>query len=306
MMNQEKTGKFIAGLRKEKKMTQEQLAEKLGVSNRSVSRWENGNTMPELSLLQTLAKELGVTVPELLNGERLEKTGSDKKNIDLVIEFSRQENERKAKRLNRHFFAGLVCLLLVILQERFSILAFLSKPSLESFLYGILLILGMLFEIMGFYENLKTKIFTPKEVEIISNTDGTVQMKTAGEMLQFARKYQKAELRQYELAFQKIAENLHEDEWVAFSMVGDGYTIGDHPGPWHICAAVTPKRLLLCGESVRGRIFTGYDMDDIPRRDISSVELDRGKIVLNTAQGVVKLEGKDMDHRMEELKEALL
>ena len=306
MMNQEKTGRFIAALRKEKKMTQEQLAEKLGVSNRSVSRWENGNTMPELSLLQALSENLGVTVLELLNGERLEKAVTEKKNIDLIIEFSRQENERKAKRLNRHFFAGLVCLLLVILQERFHILAFLSKPSLESFIYGVLLILGVWFEMCGFYENLKTKIFTPKEVEIISNTDGAVQMKTAGEMLQFARKYQKAELRQYELAFGKIAENLYEDEWVSFSMVGDGYTIGDNPGPWHICVAVTPKRLILCGESVRGRIFTGYDMDDIRRSDISSVELVHGKIVLNTAQGIVKLEGKEMNHRIEELKEALL
>lgn len=97
MMNQEKTGRFIAALRKEKKMTQEQLAEKLGVSNRSVSRWENGNTMPELSLLQALSENLGVTVLELLNGERLEKAVTEKKNIDLIIEFSRQENERKAK-----------------------------------------------------------------------------------------------------------------------------------------------------------------------------------------------------------------
>ena len=85
MMNQEKTGRFIAALRKEKKMTQEQLAEKLGVSNRSVSRWENGNTMPELSLLQALSENLGVTVLELLNGERLEKAVTEKKNIDLII-----------------------------------------------------------------------------------------------------------------------------------------------------------------------------------------------------------------------------
>lgn len=305
-MNQEKTGRFIAALRKEKKMTQEQLAEKLGVSNRSVSRWENGNSMPDLSLLQALSQELKVTVPELLNGERLKKADSEKKSIDLVIEFSKQENERKSKRLNRYFFAGLVCFLLVILQEHFHVLRFLSKSSMESFVYGVLLILCVLFETMGFYVNLKTKVFTPKEVEVISNTDGEVQMKTAGEMLQFARKYQKAELKQYELAFQKIADNLHEDEWVSFSMVGDGYTIKDNPGPWHICVAVTQKRLLLCGESVRGRMMTGYNMDDIPRSDIRSAELINRKIVLNTAQGVVKLEGKDMDKRIEDLKKVLL
>lgn len=60
-MNQEKFGKFISELRKEKNMTQEQLAEKLGVSDKSISRWENGNTMPDISLLVELADILNTT-----------------------------------------------------------------------------------------------------------------------------------------------------------------------------------------------------------------------------------------------------
>ena len=59
-MNQEKIGKFIANLRKEKKLTQEQLAEKLGVTSKSISRWENGNTMPDVSLFEPLCKELNI------------------------------------------------------------------------------------------------------------------------------------------------------------------------------------------------------------------------------------------------------
>ncbi len=57
-MNQEKIGKFISELRKENNMTQEQLAEKMGVTDKSISRWENGKTMPDLSMLPILANEL--------------------------------------------------------------------------------------------------------------------------------------------------------------------------------------------------------------------------------------------------------
>ena len=72
-MNQEKIGKFIAKLRKEKKLTQEQLAEKLGVTSKSISRWENGNTMPDVSLFEPLCKELNITINELLSGEKIKK-----------------------------------------------------------------------------------------------------------------------------------------------------------------------------------------------------------------------------------------
>ena len=71
-MNQENIGKFIAKLRKEKKLTQEQLAERLGVHNRSVSRWENGNSMPDYAVLPMLANELGVSVAELVEGKKKE------------------------------------------------------------------------------------------------------------------------------------------------------------------------------------------------------------------------------------------
>ena len=69
-MDQIKIGAFISELRKAKNLTQEQLAEMIGVTQKSVSRWETGKNMPDISLLQPLAAELGVSVAELLNGER--------------------------------------------------------------------------------------------------------------------------------------------------------------------------------------------------------------------------------------------
>ena len=72
-MNQENIGKFIAELRKEKKLTQEQLAEKLGVNSRSVSRWENGTCMPDYALFPLLAQEFGISVAELVEGKRTEE-----------------------------------------------------------------------------------------------------------------------------------------------------------------------------------------------------------------------------------------
>lgn len=69
-MDQIKTGKFIATLRKEKELTQEQLGEKLGVTNKTISRWENGNYMPDIEMLSLLSKEFGVSINELISGER--------------------------------------------------------------------------------------------------------------------------------------------------------------------------------------------------------------------------------------------
>ena len=71
-MDQAKVGKFIAQLRKERGLTQEELGQKVGVTNKTVSRWENGNYMPDIELLIPLGEILGVSVNELLAGERLD------------------------------------------------------------------------------------------------------------------------------------------------------------------------------------------------------------------------------------------
>lgn len=68
-MNQTAIGSYIARKRKEQNLTQEQLAEQLGVSNKTVSKWENGKCMPDYSIIQTLCEALHVTLPELMDGE---------------------------------------------------------------------------------------------------------------------------------------------------------------------------------------------------------------------------------------------
>ena len=76
-MNQLDIGSLIAELRREKRMTQQNLAEKLNVTNRAVSKWERGEGCPEITTLPKLASLLGVTVDELLNGEKLTREETD-------------------------------------------------------------------------------------------------------------------------------------------------------------------------------------------------------------------------------------
>jgi len=81
-LDQEKIGKFIGAMRKRQGMTQEQLGEKLGVTNKTISRWETGKYMPDIDKLQDLSSLLGISVNELLAGERIEDTADFKKKAD--------------------------------------------------------------------------------------------------------------------------------------------------------------------------------------------------------------------------------
>lgn len=78
-MDAKKTGTFIALLRHEKNLTQQELGEKLFVTNKTISRWENGNYMPDIEMLQALSKEFDVSINELLSGERLSETAYKEK-----------------------------------------------------------------------------------------------------------------------------------------------------------------------------------------------------------------------------------
>lgn len=84
-MEQVRIGKFIAECRKKKNLTQEELGEKLGVNSRSISRWENGNCMPDLSMLPLISKELGVSINELMTGEYLNKEDYQNKFEENVV-----------------------------------------------------------------------------------------------------------------------------------------------------------------------------------------------------------------------------
>lgn len=93
IMDQIKTGKFIATLRKEKDLTQEQLGEKLGVTNKTISRWENGNYMPDIQMLSLLSKEFDVSINELISGERL-----------LIGDFKKAADNNLVTALNNSIF----------------------------------------------------------------------------------------------------------------------------------------------------------------------------------------------------------
>ncbi len=99
-MNQEKIGKFIATLRKEQNLTQEQLAEKLGITYKAVSKWECGKGLPDASIMMELCKILKITVNDLLSGERVDKEDYQKKlekNIIDTIDYTDKKVSEKNK-----------------------------------------------------------------------------------------------------------------------------------------------------------------------------------------------------------------
>ena len=95
-MDQIKIGKFIAECRKKAGITQMQLAERLGITDRAVSKWETGKAMPDSSLMLELCDILGINVNELLNGEKIIMENNDKKNEQLLLEMAK-DLERKNK-----------------------------------------------------------------------------------------------------------------------------------------------------------------------------------------------------------------
>ena len=84
-MDQEKIGKFICAARKQQGMTQEQLGERLGVTNKTVSRWETGKYMPDIDKLQELSAILGISIHELLAGEKIEDPADFVKKADETL-----------------------------------------------------------------------------------------------------------------------------------------------------------------------------------------------------------------------------
>ena len=99
-MNQEKIGSFIAQCRKEKNLTQMQLAEKLNMSNKSISKWETGRGMPDVSIMIELCGILGITVNELLSGEYLKKEDYEVKANENII-YIAKESEKNKKRAKK-------------------------------------------------------------------------------------------------------------------------------------------------------------------------------------------------------------
>ena len=141
-MNQEKIGKFISKCRKDKKMTQSELAEKLGVTDKSIGNWENGRNMPDLSLFKPLCDVLGITINDLLSGEKISKDKYQERfeeNIVNTIDYS-------TKRINK--YSNVIGLLLVIFGLFISMSAIMIFPS-ESSWGSIYSVFGVLLFVIG-------------------------------------------------------------------------------------------------------------------------------------------------------------
>ena len=149
-MDQRKSGQLLKALRQEKGITQEQLAEQMGVSNRSVSRWENGANMPDLDLLIALAKFYGVSLEEILDGERKEKAMDHQaeETILKVADYSNQEKVILSRRLNGIFCAGLALLCIYGGLDASGLTEIQVYDDIASFLLGLVLggmIIGVLY-----------------------------------------------------------------------------------------------------------------------------------------------------------------
>ena len=147
-MDLDKIGKFIALNRKNKGLTQEQLAEKLGVTNKTISRWETGKYMPDLSLLKPLSEELGITLNELLSGEKIKEekiVENTERNILNTIDYSSKKVENEHKKIS--IILMILCAIISI-----SALTIFNKESSWCSIYSII---GIIIFVIGLVRNLK-------------------------------------------------------------------------------------------------------------------------------------------------------
>lgn len=137
-MNQQKIGSFLKTLRKEKNYTQEQLAEITNVTNRSVSRWENGYNLPDLDILIQLADFYEIELRELLDGERKsEEMKNDMEQTVLkAVDYTHTNNEKHTKRINGLLLLSLILFLISQNIKLFGITDVALKQNITDFASG--------------------------------------------------------------------------------------------------------------------------------------------------------------------------
>ena len=113
-MDQKKVGVFLKDLRKEKGITQEQLAEELGVSGRTISRWETGSNMPDISLLVEIAEFFDVSITEIIKGERKSEDMKEEamEVAENMSDYAKAEKEQLVKSIRNMSIMGLAALLI--------------------------------------------------------------------------------------------------------------------------------------------------------------------------------------------------
>lgn len=141
-MNQEKIGKFIAECRRKKNMTQQELAEKLGVSDRTIGNWENGRNMPDLSLFKPLCDELDISLNDLMSGEVVKSKEYQEKLEENIINTISYTNKKLENKNN------IIGLLLIIFGVLISLSAIAIFPS-ESSWGSIYSVFGAIISLIG-------------------------------------------------------------------------------------------------------------------------------------------------------------
>lgn len=142
-MNQVKIGIFIAKCRKDLGITQFQLAEKLGITDRAVSKWENGRSLPDASIMLDLCNILKITVNDLLRGEK-DMLDNSKRNDDLLIELVKEKEEADKMLLKLEVFLGVLVSAIL-----FTLVFVAGFANLETYLRIILILVGFIIFIIG-------------------------------------------------------------------------------------------------------------------------------------------------------------
>ena len=146
-MNQIKIGKFIAECRKKANLTQMQLAEKLGITDKAVSKWERGVAMPDTSIMLALCDILGISVNELLSGEKINMENNNQKNEQLLLDMAK-ELEKKNKTVWSSMWAIMIVSMTALLAG-----IFVARFLIPEGVWQLVTILGVcvLFLIPCFY-----------------------------------------------------------------------------------------------------------------------------------------------------------
>ena len=113
-MNQIKIGKFISEKRKLKNLTQSQLAENLNITDRAVSKWETGKSMPDASIMLQLCDILEITVNDLLNGEVVSMSNYDQKYEQTLLEMVKQKQDSDRKMLSLEWVIGILSVIIIL------------------------------------------------------------------------------------------------------------------------------------------------------------------------------------------------
>ena len=142
-----KIGKFIAGLRKDKNLTQEALAEKLYVTDRAVSKWERGLSLPDADKMLDLCNILDINVNELLNGEKIDMEDYEKKTDELLVELAKQEEIKNKKMITDLY---VLCITTIVFYIGITMLAAYTLG--EGTLFGIIVTVAtVVLVLVGFY-----------------------------------------------------------------------------------------------------------------------------------------------------------